>query len=174
MVVLEEDEKVDLTAVYSSAMDILEATEAVLEEMRQWGGIDLTVIGPQPALLAALLIIPGSINILLALPVAILAWLYLLSSQAQYCAFQARLCPSGGWIRLFLWPLCIVWSTIESWFIVETVLGSALRAATTFSILTGVFSFGLSVGYGKESIKECVTTIWSRNTMNFFVIQSRS
>jgi hypothetical protein len=118
MAVLEEDEKVDLTAAYSSARDILEATEAVLEEMRQVGGDDvlkrILLISVIITVLSAFVLA----NLLLALPVAILALLNRLISQARYCAFQLQLCPEQDCeyiclSGLFLMPLCAVWKRID-------------------------------------------------------------
>jgi hypothetical protein len=119
MVVLEGDEKVDLTAAYSSARDILEATEAVLEEMRQGGGPNLAPFFIQIYLIKVMYIMPISASILLALPLAILALLNRLLGKARYCAYQTRLCPEGGYNifnfdwSFFLWPLCGVWKRID-------------------------------------------------------------
>jgi hypothetical protein len=111
MVVLEEDEKVDLTAAYSSARDILEATRAVLEEMRQFG--EDGYLAQLMLAMVILAVLSLSVSLLLALPVAILALLYRLISQARYCAFQARVCDSGFWQSVMM-PLCMVWTIIDN------------------------------------------------------------
>jgi hypothetical protein len=119
MIVLKEDEDVDLTAAYPSA-DILEATQVILEEMRQTGAtavlIFLLAVG---LLVTAPVAIP--LSLLSALPMTIIALLSRLTSQAQYCAFHARTCR--GSYALSLWPICLLWEQIDDQVSVCTLSG---------------------------------------------------
>jgi hypothetical protein len=134
MVVLEEDEKVDLTAAYSSARDILEATQGVLEEMRQGSGVIDSI--NQILGMFVVIIIPMSASILLALPVAILALLSLLLGQAQYCAFAHLVCPPGSfmqnWRGILLWPLCLAWGLID-WFFIPVQCYDLLKLESEYN-----------------------------------------